>query len=82
MKKWKMRRWNDSEDTRRLALIPLKDPKIGSLDWIRFDMNSGCRTRWIEESHEGCGRAFDIPDFRWCLIWLTSPPKEESRTVA
>ncbi|KAF3522036.1 hypothetical protein F2Q69_00045911 [Brassica cretica] len=26
-------------------------------------MNSAWRTRWIKGSHEGCGRAFDIPDF-------------------
>ena len=26
MKKWKMRKWNDSEDTRRVALIPLEGP--------------------------------------------------------
>ncbi|KAF2548144.1 hypothetical protein F2Q70_00020618 [Brassica cretica] len=33
-----------------------------------LDMNSGWRTEWIEGSHEGCGKAFDIPDSKWCLI--------------
>ncbi|WZY86956.1 hypothetical protein YC2023_033340 [Brassica napus] len=36
-------------------------------DKVDLDMNSRWRTGWIEGSHEGCGMAFDIPDFRWCL---------------
>jgi len=47
-----------------------------------LDMNSGWRTGWIEGSHEGCGKAFDIPDSKWFLISLTRPPSEGSLVVA